>query len=361
MGQPEDVKAEEKRVTNTSDEEANTINMMTGLFEPTAGDGLIGNNGELSIKSDLPAIHLNMGVCPQDNILWGDLTAREHLLFFGRLKGYTGAALQDMVASALEDVDIVQFADAKAGGFSGGMKRRLSVANSLIGNPEVVYLDEPSTGLDPASRRKLWDVIGKAKGRKSIVLTTHSMEEADVLCDRIGIMANGQMQCIGTASVLKLRFGKGYTCMITTADKSPEKYEEVDDFVHEMFPTAKLLGEPISGSSKYEVAREEVVLSKAFEALESNKERLGIVDYGFTETTLEEVFLKLAQLSHIETHKLTRSLSDLARNGGWDLNESPVKRKSSKTSRVSPEPSEGDVEEGNSRGNGTVAPQDVTI
>ena len=85
-----------------------------------------------------------------------------------------------------------------------------------MGNPSLVYMDEPSTGLDPASRRKLWEIISEGKKGRCIVLTTHSMEEADVLCDRIGIMAHGLMQCIGTAASLKMRFGAGYTLTVTT-------------------------------------------------------------------------------------------------------------------------------------------------
>jgi ABC-type multidrug transport system ATPase subunit len=290
------------------------INMLTGLFAPTAGDAILDNH---SILRDISKIHAVMGVCPQHDILWIDLTAIEHLLFYGRLKGYKGKQLKQNIRKILASVNLTEFANVKAGKFSGGMKRRLSVACSLIGSPAIVFMDEPSTGLDPASRRQLWDVISAAKGNKSIILTTHSMEEADVLCDRIAIMASGEMQCIGVAPILKRRFGKGYTCQITTADKSQAKYQEIDEFVHELFPTAKLLEEPIMGVSKYEVAREEVQLSVVFDKLEERKEALGITDYGFTETTLEEVFLKLAQLSHMkgETKNLKRTLSDLARNG----------------------------------------------
>jgi ABC-type multidrug transport system ATPase subunit len=288
------------------------INMLTGLFAPSAGDAILDNH---SILRDIAKIHAVMGVCPQHDILWNDLTAKEHLLFYGRLKGYSGSSLKNLIRSILSSVNLTNFANVKAGKFSGGMKRRLSVACSLVGSPSIVFMDEPSTGLDPASRRQLWDVISAAKGNKSIILTTHSMEEADVLCDRIAIMASGEMQCIGISPALKRRFGKGYTCQITTADKSADKYQEIDDFIHELFPTAKLLEEPIMGVSKYEVAREEVQLSTVFEKLEERKEEIGITDYGFTETTLEEVFLKLAQLSHMENRPLKRTLSDLARNG----------------------------------------------
>merc|ERR1712166_1090701 len=99
-------------------------------------------------------IHQTMGVCPQHDVLWSDLTAREHLLFYGRLKG---DVLEREVVEVLKDVQLTFAADRPCGKYSGGMKRRLSVANSLVGSPKVVYLDEPSTGLDPASRRTLWD------------------------------------------------------------------------------------------------------------------------------------------------------------------------------------------------------------
>ena len=147
-------------------------------------------NGK-SITSDMLSIHQEMGVCPQHDVLWDDLTAEEHLLFYGRLKGFTGSELSKMVKEAMDSVQLGEHRAKLVGMFSGGMKRRLSCACSLIGNPSIVYMDEPSTGLDPASRHRLWSVIQQAKGNKSIVLTTHSMEEADVLCERIGIMSDG--------------------------------------------------------------------------------------------------------------------------------------------------------------------------
>jgi len=186
-----------------------------------------------------------------------------------------------------------------------------------MGLPEVVFMDEPSTGLDPASRHSLWNVISSAKGDKSIFLTTHSMEEADVLCDRIAIMAAGEIQCVGNAATLKRRFGRGYTLVITAKDGSKETQSQVDDFVHSMFKTAKLLQEPIAGTSKYEVSRDEVVLSQVFSEMNSdaNQKRVGFIDWGFTETTLEEVFLKLALLAHTETKmKIGRTLSGMAQD-----------------------------------------------
>jgi len=270
-----------------------TINMMTGLFPSTSGTGLIGN---LDIQNDLDKIYAQMGVCPQHNILWGELSAQEHQLFFGRLKGLSGKQLREEVKSNLNAVNLMYAKSRPSGGFSGGMQRRLSVANSIVGDPKVVYMDEPSTGLDPASRRQLWDVIVRAKKNKSVVLTTHSMEEADVLCDRVGIMSGGRLLCIGPAYDLKRRFGKGYTCVLSTTDKSLKNTAQVKEWVSSIFPSASLLEDPISGTFKFEIDRREVIISEAFNQIVSRKGEIGVSDWGFTETTLEEVFLKLSHL-----------------------------------------------------------------
>ena len=152
------------------------INMLTGLFEPTAGDSWI--NG-FSIKSAMDKIFPEMGVCPQHDVLWDDLNAQEHLLFYGRLKGFSGTVLTKMVNKAMDNVQLDEHRWKLVGEFSGGMKRRLSTACSLIGDPSIVYMDEPSTGLDPASRHRLWNVVQESKSNKTIILTTHSMEEGE--------------------------------------------------------------------------------------------------------------------------------------------------------------------------------------
>ena len=241
-------------------------------------------------------IQQTMGVCPQHDHLWNDLTAREHLLFYSRLKGFTGAEAAAMVDGALAAVNLGSAKEKLVRMYSGGMKRRLSVACSLVGAPSLVYMDEPSTGLDPASRRKLWELIVEGKKGRCIVLTTHSMEEADVLCDRIGIMARGLMQCLGNAASLKLRFGAGFALTVTTADPSPAATDAVAAFVREAFPgdqAVTLMGEPVNGTSKFELKRESVRLSEVFAKLEGAKEKYGVTDWGITETTLEEVFLNL--------------------------------------------------------------------
>ncbi|XP_052175701.1 ABC transporter A family member 7-like isoform X2 [Diospyros lotus] len=172
------------------------INMMIGLIKPSSGTAYVQG---LDIQRQMDEIYTSMGVCPQHDLLWETLTGREHLLFYGRLKNLKGSGLSQAVEESLKSVNLFHggVADKQAGKYSGGMKRRLSVAISLIGDPKVVYMDEPSTGLDPASRNNLWNVVKQAKQNRAIILTTHSMEEAEHLCDRLGIFVDGSLQCIG--------------------------------------------------------------------------------------------------------------------------------------------------------------------
>jgi len=142
------------------------------------------------------------------------MTVREHLVFYARIKGIPPHKENDLVRQALEDVKLTPRADFKTKALSGGMKRRLSVAIALVSDPKIIYLDEPSTGLDPESRRQLWDIFAALKGKRAIVLTTHSMEEADVLCQRIAIVANGILRCVAPQVRLKSLYGGGYHLQI---------------------------------------------------------------------------------------------------------------------------------------------------
>ncbi len=155
-------------------------------------------------------VYKSIGICPQHDILWGDLTVLEHCLFYARIKGIPAKDELETVNKAIKQVELESYADRLSKGLSGGEKRRLSIAISLIGNPAVVFLDEPTTGLDPEVRRLIWNIINEAKRARTIVLTTHSMEEAEVLCNRIGIMAKGTLRCIGPLLRLKEVYGRGF-------------------------------------------------------------------------------------------------------------------------------------------------------
>ncbi|KAL6973345.1 Phospholipid-transporting ATPase abca7, variant 2 [Sarracenia purpurea var. burkii] len=266
------------------------ISMMIGLIKPSSGMAYVQG---LDIRTQMNEIYTSMGVCPQHDLLWENLTGREHLLFYGRLKNLKGSALYQAVEDSLKSVNLFHggVADKQAGKYSGGMKRRLSVAISLIGDPKVVYMDEPSTGLDPASRNNLWNVVKRAKQNRAIILTTHSMEEAEHLCDRLGIFVDGSLQCIGNPKELKARYGGSYVFTMTT---SSNHEEEVQYLVQHLSPNANKIYH-LSGTQKFELPKHDVRIADVYQAVEKAKSRFTVHAWGLADTTLEDVFIKVAR------------------------------------------------------------------
>uniref|UniRef100_A0A0D3H5X1 ABC transporter domain-containing protein n=1 Tax=Oryza barthii TaxID=65489 RepID=A0A0D3H5X1_9ORYZ len=276
------------------------ISMMIGFVKPTSGTSYVHG---MDINMDMDHIYTNMGVCPQHDLLWEPLTGKEHLFFYGRLKNLKGAALVKAVEDALKSVNLFHggVGDKQVGKYSGGMKRRLSVAISLIGDPKVVFMDEPSTGLDPASRNNLWNVVKEAKRNRAIVLTTHSMEEAEVLCDRLGIFVDGDFQCLGNPKELKARYGGAYIFTMTT---SPDQEQEVEQLVHDLSPSANKIYH-LSGTQKFELPKQEVKIAEVFRAVEDAKKRFTVHAWGLVDTTLEDVFIKVAKGSQASSDNKT--------------------------------------------------------
>ena len=189
------------------------ISMITGMFEPNYGNAWIGG---YDIKNNVAKSQLQMGVCPQFDLLWPQLTVEEHLYFYARLKGIPSKLIAKKVETALKDVNLTNFKNFPSSSLSGGMKRRLSVAISLVGDPQIVFLDEPSTGLDPENRRQLWEVLAKCQKDRAIFITTHMMEEADALCNRVGIITSGVLRTVAPQTTLKKIYGGGYRLTIST-------------------------------------------------------------------------------------------------------------------------------------------------
>merc|ERR1719409_525899 len=266
-----------------------TIHILCGLHEPSSGTVLCGRD-KLDIRHKLSVIQSAMGVCSQDNLLWDDLTGTEHLSFFCRIRQVRDR--RKHIEYWLKRVNLFSGSDRRkrSKAYSGGMKRRLSVACSFIGNPRLVYLDEPSTGLDPESRRQLWHAVLAAKPSKCIILTTHALEEAEALCDRVGIMTLGLMRTLGTPTQLRLQFDQGYKFML--AVDALENEAAATSFATALMPGAAVR-DSINGVVTFDVPKANVVMSRLFEEMEGNKERLHIKDWGLSHTTLEEVFLKI--------------------------------------------------------------------
>ncbi|OQU84626.1 hypothetical protein SORBI_3004G089400 [Sorghum bicolor] len=283
-------------VSSAEADRTDALRELTGFTKPTSGTAYIDG---MDIRLDMNKIYTGIGVCPQFDLLWETLTGREHLMFYGRLKNLRGGALDMAVEHSLKSVRLFDdgIADKRVAKYSGGMKRRLSVAISLIGDPKVVYMDEPSSGLDPASRRALWNAVMSAKENRAIILTTHSMEEAEALCDRIGIMVNGSLQCIGNSKELKAKYGGTYVLTITTAAGEEEAVEQL---VRSLCPAANRVYR-ISGTQKFEMAKQGLRISEVFQAMEHAKSWLNIAAWGLSDATLEDTFIKVASESDVSS------------------------------------------------------------
>ncbi len=181
-----------------------TIKMLSCLTKPTSGDAVILGK---SILSDPQAVKAIANVSPQETAVAPNLTVRENLELIAGIYGSDRATTREKTDRVIEDLGLAEVERQKAKTLSGGWQRRLSIAMALISEPQVLYLDEPTLGLDVLARRELWSVIEKLKGTVTIILTTHYLEEAEALSDRIGIMARGELKAIGTAAELIARTG----------------------------------------------------------------------------------------------------------------------------------------------------------
>jgi ATP-binding cassette, subfamily A (ABC1), member 3 len=174
--------------------------------------------------------------------------------------------------------------------YSLGNKRKLSVALAFIGSPQIVLLDEPSSGMDPSMRRTLWNEITKLREDRVVILTTHSMEEADALCSRIGILTNGELKCVGSSQHLKNKFGGGY---IFSLIGNEEKIDAIEDWIHSKFKNVKIINK-LGGTIVCEIETQNE-LWKIFELIEASRQDLNILDYSISQTTLEQVFLNFSK------------------------------------------------------------------
>ena len=178
-----------------------TISMLTTLVNPTSGTALVA--GYDFIK-EAPKVRSVIGVVPQSFSLFSELTAEENLWYIGKLYGMKESAIKERAAMLLKTVELSEHSKRVSGTFSGGMKQRLSVAAGLMSSPKILFMDEPTTGLDPQSRVALRDLTKQLnKSGITIFYTTHDMEEADKLCDRIAIMDRGNIIALGTGSEIK--------------------------------------------------------------------------------------------------------------------------------------------------------------
>lgn len=181
-----------------------TINVLCGLVKPTSGTVKVAG---YNVQKEAQKIHQMIGVCPQDTAITTYLTGRENAELFGKLYGMPKQEIKSRVNELLKKMGLIDDANRRAGNYSGGMKRRLNLIMALVHDPEILFLDEPTVGMDPQSRLAVWDFIREVKKRgKTILLTTHHMEEAEQMCDRVGIIDHGKLIALGAPKQLNEKF-----------------------------------------------------------------------------------------------------------------------------------------------------------
>ena len=181
-----------------------TIKMLTGLSKPTGGEAMVGG---YSITKAPEKAKVLIGVSPQETAIAPNLSTEENLALICGIHGLSRAQTAERIQALTRQFSLEEVLKRRAGRLSGGWQRRVSIAMALISQPEILFLDEPTLGLDVLARHALWEIIDSLRGRVTIILTTHYMEEAEALSDRIGIMKDGRLLAVGTAAALKARAG----------------------------------------------------------------------------------------------------------------------------------------------------------
>uniref|UniRef100_A0AAQ5ZUX9 ABC transporter domain-containing protein n=1 Tax=Amphiprion ocellaris TaxID=80972 RepID=A0AAQ5ZUX9_AMPOC len=300
-----------------------TFKMLTGDTDVSSGEATVAG---YSILTEILDVHQNMGYCPQFDAIDELLTGREHLYLYARLRGVPESEIARVAEWGIQKLGLTEYAGCCAGTYSGGNKRKLSTAIAMIGCPVLVLLDEPTTGMDPHSRRFLWNAIMSViQDGRAVVLTSHSMEECEALCTRLAIMVNGTFKCLGTIQHLKYKFGDGYVVTMkikaAKAGLSPE-LEPVESFMESSFPGC-VQREKHYNTLQYEIASSS--LARIFQLVVANKDRLSIEDYSVSQTTLDQVFVNFAKQQTGEDEDVT--LHRRTAGGRKDIKIAPVKRK----------------------------------
>uniref|UniRef100_A0A8C3R7H7 ATP binding cassette subfamily A member 4 n=1 Tax=Cyanoderma ruficeps TaxID=181631 RepID=A0A8C3R7H7_9PASS len=334
-----------------------TMSILTGLFPPTSGTVLVGG---LDIQTHMDSIRHRLGMCPQHNILFNHLTVAEHILFYSQLKGRCREEAEQEMEAMLEDMGLIHKRNEEAQNLSGGMQRKLSVAIAFVGEAKVVVLDEPTSGVDPYSRRSIWDLLLKYRPGRTIILSTHHMDEADILGDRVAIISQGKLFCSGSPVFLKNCFGSGFyltlvrkmrttkmgratsfcscgsqcscscsSCVHRGEEGAPEleldgDLNELAEVIHHHIPEAKLI-ESIGQELIYLLPNKNFKqrsYASLFRELEETLDDLGLSSFGVSDTPLEEVFLKVTAEADPEMQK-----TGVTQENGSALGRTPTENK----------------------------------
>lgn len=280
-----------------------TMHILTGELAPSGGEVYIGG---LKLP-DSKALSL-LGYCPQEDPILEQMNAYETLWFYGRLRGIDRITLRKRIDKLIKQTGLEPHAHRPASIYSGGNKRRLSLAVALIGDPKVLLLDEPSTGMDAEARRQMWSIIRDISVNRTVVLVSHSMEEIEALCTRVGVLVAGQLRCLGSIPHLKAKYGAGYQVDFRCSDARkvdeclaachtflvPEACEETADCELKAEDGYVTVEERCAGFVRLHVGHD-LDLGAAFDGFDTYSESLGIYDYSISLGSLDRVFMKTVQ------------------------------------------------------------------
>ena len=255
-----------------------TIKMLATLLRPSSGSATVLGFDVAARSSEL---RRQINLSPQETAIAPNLTVRENLMLVGQIYNSDRAAVRQRVDELIDEFKLADWQNQKARQLSGGWQRRLSIALGLVTNPAILFLDEPTLGLDPQARRELWDKITALKGRVTIILTTHYLEEAEFLADRVGVIKDGRLAALGTVEQLKSQLGHGLTVTVSGRGVNAKCIPKITS----KYPTAKL-------------AKDQLVITGdkiVFDDLVTDLRAAGIKieRLNMQESTLDDVFLNL--------------------------------------------------------------------
>ncbi|XP_061022272.1 ATP-binding cassette sub-family A member 13 [Dama dama] len=271
-----------------------TFKMLTGDLRPSSGHAVVRTpTGEDVTLSLAGAAGIRVGYCPQQDALDELLTGWEHLRYYCCLHGIPKQSVPKVAGDLVRRLHLEAHVDKPVATYSGGTKRKLSTALALLGKPDLLLLDEPSSGMDPCSKRHLWEAVRKeAEAGCAVVLSSHSMEECEAVCTRLAIMVHGSFRCLGSPQHIKNRFGDVYTVKVWL-HKEVDQHSAVSDCLKLYFPGIQFKGQRLN-LLEYHMPKRQACLANLFRVLEDNKSFLNIRHYSINQTTLEQIFVNFA-------------------------------------------------------------------
>lgn len=260
------------------------MSMMMGMIAPSSGSIVLN-------------AHNSIGFCLQHNIFFDEFTVHEQLQFFTRLKGLSKSDAEKEVLKYLDALELKPKINALTSSLSFGMQRKLAVGVALSGRSKIVFCDEPTSGVDPIARRAVWNLLQREKKDRTILLSTHYMDEANTLGDRIAIMADGELKCCGSSFFLKKRFNVGYRLVCVKQEQC--NADDVTNLIYTTIPGAQ--AESVANELVYKLPTKYTMkFQNMFEKLEAKQKQLKLRSFGISLNTLEEVFLKVSANSNTD-------------------------------------------------------------